>query len=77
MLPSYLCGYYLAQNKCELVPSRALRYLGIICGSERVVFQVPLDKLGKLLAMIPSMVLEEKRLSAPTLETTTCIVGNS
>ena len=37
---SCLCGYYLAEANCVLVPTQTLRYLGIICDSRRAVFRI-------------------------------------
>ena len=64
---SYLCGYYLSRRKCEMVPVRELRYLGIIFDSQRAVFRVPADKLVKLRSLILD-VFRDQRVTAPTLE---------
>ena len=44
----YKCGYSMSFSKFSLAPSTRLVYLGVICDSQALRFEVPADKLDKL-----------------------------
>lgn len=43
-------GFYLRPDKCQLRPSRQVRFLGLIVDSAELTFRVPDDKLQRFLA---------------------------
>ena len=44
-------GYYLNLEKCNLKPSRSLKFLGMICDSEKLAFRLPLEKKASFCAL--------------------------
>lgn len=64
---SFLVGFYLSASKCNLVPRRVQRYLGILCDSERAMYRIPSDKLDKLQVLI-DRVLDDGDIDLPTLQ---------
>ena len=64
---SFLAGFYLSSKKCDLVPRRVQRYLGVLCDSERSAYRIPQDKLDKLNSLITAA-MKQGSVNAATLQ---------